>query len=683
MKSPFFASCAILALVAAPALAQDLAPADAASVAAPHFGTWGYDATGEDPSASPGADFYLYANGKWLDRTQIPADRTRFGNFDRLAILSEARTRLIIADAAAGKIADPDAVKVGAAYTAFMDQARADALDAKPLDADLQAIRAETSRSDVAAVMGSSNSNFQSSMFTVGIDADEKAPTRYAVYLDTAGLGLPDRDYYLQPSFAEKKAAYQAYVAQILGIIGWADPQGSAQAIVALETQISQASWSRAEERDADKTYNPMAPADLAAYAPGFDFQALLNAASLGGTTRVVLGANTAFPKLAAIFAQTPMDTLKAWQAFHLADNASAYLSDRFVQASFAFHGQTLGGQPQLRPRWKRGVSFVSTVLGEDVGRLYVAQYFTPQAKAQMDALVGNLKTALAGRIQNLSWMQPQTKQKALDKLSQLNVKIGYPAKWRDYSPLTISAEDLFGDCERSDAYEWTRQVRRLNDPVDKQEWHMTPQTVNAYYNPTNNEIVFPAAILQPPFFDPTADPAVNYGGIGMVIGHEMTHGFDDQGRKYAGDGSLTDWWSAEDATKFETQSTRLGAQFSAFEPLPGAHIKGDLTMGENIADLGGVLLARDAYHASLRGQPAPVIDGLTGDQRLMLSFAQVWREKIRDDTLRQRVVSDPHSPSHYRVVGTLRNIDAWYDAFAIKPGDPMYVAPADRVRIW
>ena len=689
MKSLFLVSCAALALTApGPALAADAPTPDSAApaasgVATPHFGTWGYDASGEDVSVAPGKDFFLYANGRWLADAQIPPDRTSYGNFDKLTVLSENRTRLIIEAAAAGRLSDPDAAKIGAAYRAFMDQSRIDALDAKPLAPDLDAIRAEASREDVAAVMGRAVKSFQGAIFDVSIQADEKAPTRYAVYLDAGGLGLPDRDYYLQPGFAAKKAAYQAYAAKMLGQIGWADPDAAAQAIVALETQIAEASWSRAEQRDVDKTYNPMTVDELSAYAPGFDFRRFMAAADLGATGRVVLASNTAFPKIAKIFAATPLDTLKAWQAFHVVDGAAPYLSDRFVQASFAFRGQTLSGQPQIRPRWKRGVSFVQGALGEAVGRLYVAQYFTPQAKAQMDALVGDLKTALKGRIERLTWMEPATKQKALEKLAKFTVKIGYPVKWRDYGPLTVTDDDLYGDAERSDTYEWARQVRRLNDPVDKLEWDMTPQTVNAYYNPTNNEIVFPAAILQPPFFDPTADSAVNFGGIGAVIGHEMTHGFDDQGRKSDGDGALSDWWSATDAKKFEAQAARLGDQFSAFEPVPGAHIQGALTMGENIADMGGLLLALDAYHASLHGQPAPVIDGLTGDQRLLLGFAQIWRNKIRDDALRQRLVSDPHSPAHYRVVGTVRNVDAWYDAFGIKPTDPMYVPPADRVRIW
>ncbi|MDR3510656.1 MAG: M13-type metalloendopeptidase [Caulobacteraceae bacterium] len=683
------AACALGASALTPLRAAGAAPAadaaadDTIGVATPKYGAWGFDAGGEDRSVAPGTDFFGFANGTWLAKEVIPADRARYGNFDVLSVLSENRTRLLIEDAAAGRSTDADAAKVGAAYRAFMDQAAVERLDAQPLKADLDAIRAERSLDEAAAVMGRSNSSFQSGVFGAGIAADEKAPDRYAVYLDTDGLGLPDRDYYLQPQYADKKAAYQAYVETQLTQIGWPEAKAAAQAVVAFETRVAEASWSRAEEREVDKTYNPMSVEDLAKAAPGFDFKAFMTAADLGAVDKVVVGANTAFPKVAAIFAATPLDTLKAWQAFHVVDSASPYLSDRFVQARFAFRNKTLAGQPQIQPRWKRGVGFVNRSLGEAVGRLYVAQYFTPDAKAKMDALVGNLRTALGGRIERVSWMSPETKAKALEKLSKLTVKIGYPVKWRDYSRLTMTDADLYGDAERSLAFEWDRQVRRLNEPVDKLEWGMTPQTVNAYYNPTNNEIVFPAAILQPPFFDASADPAINYGGIGGVIGHEMTHGFDDQGRKADGDGRLADWWTAEDASKFEAQAQRLGAQYSQFEAAPGVHVKGELTMGENIADLGGLLLALDAYHASLHGEPAPVIGGLTGDQRVFLGWAQVWREKIREDAAKQQAVSDPHSPAHFRVNGPVRNIDAWYAAFGIKPGDPLYVPPEQRVRIW
>jgi putative endopeptidase len=441
MKSLFLVRCAVLVLAAAtPAAAEDVAPVDPAAVATPHFGAWGYDQSAEDPTIAPGADFYGYANGKWLAREQIPADRVRFGNFDTL---SENRTRLIIESAAAGQSNDPDAVKIGDAYRAFMDEARVQALDAKPLAGDLAAIRAEKTRLQIARLMGAAPSSFQSALFDVGVEADEKSPTRYAVYMDTAGLGLPDRDYYLEPQFAAKKAAYQAYVTQMLTAIGWPDAARKAADIVAFETQVAKVSWTLAEHRDRDKTYNPMTVAALQRYAPGFAFKPFLAAAGLGSVDRVILNANTAFPKLAALYAKTPVATLKAWQAFHLVDSAAPYLSDRFVNARFEFRNKTLAGQPQIRPRWKRGVGFVEGSLGESVGRLYVARYFTPEAKAQVETLVGALKTALRARIENLTWMEPQTKAKALEKLSKFTVKIGYPAKWRDYSALTIRADDL------------------------------------------------------------------------------------------------------------------------------------------------------------------------------------------------------------------------------------------------
>jgi putative endopeptidase len=405
--------------------------------------------------------------------------------------------------------------------------------------------------------------------------------------------------------------------------------------------------------------------------------------AGLSQAARVVAQENTAFPKLAAIYAKTPIETLKAWQAFNLADQAAPYLSQPFVDARFDFRGKALNGQPAQRPRWKRGVQLVDGQIGEALGKVYVAAYFPPESKAKMLALVGDIRTAMKGRIERLDWMSPPTKTKALEKLAAFTVKIGYPDKWRDYSGLAIRDDDLYGNVNRATTFDWDFRVGRLGGPVDRAEWGMTPPTINAYYNPTGNEIVFPAAILAPPFFDPDGDMAVNYGAIGGVIGHETTHAFDDQGRHYDGSGRLTDWWTPEDAAKFQAETVKLGKQYGAFEALPGARINGDLTMGENIADLGGLLLALDAYHASLHGQPAPIVDGLTGDQRVFLGWAQVWRGKTRDDALRQRLVSDPHSPERARVDVPMRNVDAFYAAFGLKPGDAMYVAPADRVRIW
>ncbi|MGC1301223.1 MAG: M13-type metalloendopeptidase, partial [Caulobacteraceae bacterium] len=445
----------------------------------------------------------------------------------------------------------------------------------------------------------------------------------------------------------------------------------------------AEASWDRAARRDRDKTYNPISVAALAAYAPGFDFHRFLDAAGLGKADQAVVSDNTAFPKKAAIFAQTPVPVLQAWLAFNMTDEAAPYLSQPFTDARFEFRDKTLQGQPEQPVRWKRAVAAADEAMGEAVGQLYVASYFTPEAKAQMLALVGNLKGAFAARIQKLDWMTPATKQQALDKLAHFTVKIAYPDAWRDYSSLAIASNDLYGDAKRADAFEWARRARRLGGPVDRTEWGMTPQTVNAYYNSTMNEIVFPAAILQPPFFDPKADPALNYGAIGGVIGHEMSHGFDDQGRKSDGLGRLRDWWTPADGQKFDAKTKALGAQYSAFEPLPGEHINGQLTMGENIGDMGGVNLALEAYHRSLAGRPAPVVDGLTGDQRVFLGWAQVWRGKTRDDALIQRLHTDPHSPETARVNAVVRNVDAWYDAYGVKPGDKLYVAPQDRVHIW
>ncbi|MFZ5719151.1 MAG: M13 family metallopeptidase [Pseudomonadota bacterium] len=655
----------------------------ATSLASPRYGTWGFDLSGMDRSVKPGDDFFKFANGKWMERTEIPADRSRFGNFDLLRELSDARVHAILEEAKAGKLDDPDAAKIGAAYAAYMDEALAEKLDMKPIAPELAQIRKVKSKDGFTALMGKANTTGFATILPVFISIDAKAPTKYTVMSVTGGLGLPDRDYYLQPQFAEKKAKYQAYVEQMLTMVGWDKPAEQAEAIVEFETRLAEASWSRIERRDRDKTYNPMSPAELAAYTPGFDWNRYLAQTGLPKVDRIIVTTNTAFPKFAQVYSETPLDTLKAWQAFHLADGAAPLLSQRFVQAHFAFNDKELRGQPELRARWKRAATFMDGAIGESIGRVYVSRYFTPEAKAKMDDLVANIRIAMRNRIDKLEWMGPETRERALDKLDKFTVKIGYPVKWRDYSKLELKADDLYGNAIRAGRFNWERNVARLDQPVDKAEWGMTPQTVNAYYNFANNEIVFPAAILQAPFFDPDADPAINYGGIGGVIGHEISHGFDDQGRKSDGDGVLRDWWTAEDAAKFKAQADRLGAQYSQFEPLPGAKVQGALTMGENIGDMGGLSLGLDAYHASLKGQPAPVIDGLTGDQRVFLGWAQVWRQKSRDDALRQQVVSDPHSPAYYRVNGTIRNIPGWYEAWNVQPGEELYVAPEDRVRIW
>ncbi|HKP78088.1 MAG TPA: M13-type metalloendopeptidase, partial [Phenylobacterium sp.] len=649
---------------------------------APRMGPWGFDLAGRDTATVPGKSLFEYANGTYMQKLQIPADRSSFGAFNMLDELSKARMRAVVEKAAANAGASGAEAKVGALYRSFMDEAKAEALGAKPLAADLAKVRAAKSRADVARLMGAAAGGFGQSFFNPQVYDDAKDPLKYAVYLSQGGLTLPDRDYYLDAKFEPQRKAYEVYVARMLTLGGWPNAEARAKAIVAMETEVAKVSWTRAERRDDDKTYNPVETAKLAAFAPGFDWAAFLAGANLTAARRVIVAENTAFPKIAAIYGKTDVETLKAWLAFTTIDQAAGYLSKDFDQAKFDFRAKTLSGTPVQTPRWKRGVNLVDNNLGEALGKLYVDAYFPPESKARMEALVGDIRTALQARIQKLDWMGPETKQKALEKLGKFTVKIGYPDKWRDYSALQMDG-DLYGNVERASAFDWNFRVARLNQPVDRAEWEMTPATINAYYSSTKNEIVFPAAILQPPFFDPDGDAAVNYGGIGGVIGHEITHGFDDQGRKSDGDGRLSEWWTKDDEAKFTVQAERLGKQYAATEILPGAKINGELTMGENIADLGGLLLALDAYHLSLKGQPAPVIDGLTGDQRVFLGWAQVWRGKYRDDYMKQVLVSDPHSPPVARVDLPVRNIDAFYEAFGVKPGDPMYLPPEQRVRIW
>ena len=695
MKTLWFsaAAAAVLIAVASPAAARDWRPLHMLDIAPPaggggagqaqRMGTWGFDPTGMNTSIRPGADFFLHANGAYVDALEIPADRSRFGTFDALNELSIERMRVVLERSAADPSASGNEALIGAFYRSFMDEAAIEALGAKPLAADLAKVAAADSDAALARLMGETMKGFGGSIFSAYVYDDAKDPERYTVYLGQAGIGLPDRDYFLDERFAEQKTKYQAYVAQLLTLAGWPEPEANAKAIVEMETKIAEVSWIRADRRDDDKTYNPYTQAELSAFAPAFPWAEFLAGADLGDAAKLVAAENTAFPKIAEIYAQTSLAVRQAWAAYTLIDQAAPYLSKPFVQAHHEFREKTLSGQPEQRPRWKRGVSLVDSQAGEALGPLYVAEYFPPESKAKMEALVGDVKAAMEARLKALTWMGDETKAKALEKLSKFTVKIGYPEEWRDYSGLEIRADDLYGNVQRAAAFDWAFRVGRINEPVDDKEWGMTPPTVNAYYSPTKNQIVFPAAILQPPFFDPEADPAINYGGIGGVIGHEITHGFDDQGRKSDGDGKLTDWWTAEDAEKFNVQAQKLGAQYSAIEPIPGLPINGQLSMGENIADLGGVLLALDAYNLSLKGKPAPVIDGFTGEQRVFLGWAQVWRGKYRDDALRRQLVAGPHSPPHYRVNVPITNIDAWYDAFGISPEDPMYVAPDARVRIW
>ena len=680
-------SLAIVLLVVSGAFAATNTTTTTASTATPHYGKWGVDLSGMDTSVKPGDDFFRYVNGKWAASTQIPPDKTSYGAFQVLGDLSDARVHGILDTWAAEKNLTPgtDEAKVATLYRTFMDEAAAEKADSKPIQPYLDDVKNAQTRDDVAALMGRSHRMFGGSIFGAFIRDDAKNPDYYTVYLGQAGLGLPDREFYLQDRFKQQKDRYQQYVAQMLTLAGWPEPEKNAADIVAMETKIAEAHWTRSQSRDRDKTYNPETLADLEKNAPGFPWATFYKAAGIEKADKAIVVQNTAFPKIAQVFAETPVDTLKAWEAFHIVDDTAGLLSTRFVDASWEFHSKFLNGQQEQQPRWKRATNFAERAMGEAIGREYVKEYFPPASKAAMEQLVANLRAALRLRIQNVAWMGPETKAKALEKLSLFTVKIGYPNTWRDYSKLQPVEGNLVEDANRLAQFEWNRQIGRIGQPVDKAEWGMTPQTVNAYYNPTRNEIVFPAAILQPPFFDPKADPAVNYGGIGAVIGHEITHGFDDQGRKSDGHGVLTDWWTKDDAEKFEAQATKLGAQYESynFADLPGLHIIGRQTMGENIGDLGGVLTALDAYHMSLNGQPAPVIDGFTGDQRFFIGFGQIWRSLQRTGALRQQLMTNPHSPGQIRAFAPLRNVDAWYAAFNVKPGDAEYVAPEDRVRIW
>jgi putative endopeptidase len=566
-------------------------------------------------------------------------------------------------------------------YHSFMDEAALETLDDKPLQKDLKEVAAITDIAGFTRYMGRTTGAFGIALFGVGSAPDPAHPVVNTLFMGQAGLGLPDRDYYLNANFKPQLDAYRAYIERLLTMVGYAEPAKAADAVLAFETAVAKVSWPAAERRDIDKVNNPMSISELQAYAPGLDWDTYLTAADISKRDHAIVAEKSAFKDIAALYAQTPLDTLKAWEAFHVADQASPYLSKRFVDSRFEFT-KTLSGVTAQRPRWRRGVDLIDGSLGELLGRAYVDQYFPPSSKAKMNELVANLKTAMGARIQKLEWMSADTKKAALEKLSKMEVQVGYPDKWRDYSGLKLDPSDLYGNVQRSNRFEWGYQISDIGKPVDRQKWFMTPQTVDAYNGGLENKIVFPAGILQPPFFDPDADPAVNYGAIGAIIGHEISHGFDDQGRKIDATGAIRDWWTKEDAERFNAQAKRFGAQYDTYEPVPGMHVNGQLTMGENIADMAGVIVAYDAYRESLHGETPKVLDGFTGAQRFFLAYAQAWRAKQRDDAVRAQIASNPHSPAHFRVVGPLRNIDPWYAAFNVE-GGKYYLPPADRVRIW
>ncbi|HKV98436.1 MAG TPA: M13 family metallopeptidase [Vicinamibacterales bacterium] len=673
----YISICIIAGVVAlSPAVVAQQAqqPAAAKPPKPLHFGTWGVDLSGMDRSVNPADDFDKYVNGAWFAKTEIPADQGSAGVGYDVFNLSQDQIRAVIENA-------PPTTQLGAMYRSFMNEAAVESVDDKPLQEDLKRVAAIPDKAAFTKFMGETSGRFGFSLFGPGVAPDPAKPEINTLFLGQAGLGLPDRDYYLTDSFKPQRDAYRAYLERVLTMTHDPAPAKSADAVMAFETTVAKASWPAADRRDIDKVNNPMSVADLQTYAPGLDWSAFLTASSIAKRDHMIVLEKTAIRDIAKIYADTPLETLKAWQVFHVTDQGAPYLSKRFVDSRFAFT-KTLSGVSELRPRWKRGAALIDSTLGELLGRTYVETYFPASSKAKMNELVANLKTAMGARIQKSDWMAPETKKAAIEKLGKMDVMVGYPDKWRDYAPLKVDVNDLYGNAERSSKFEWDYQLSDLGKPVDHKKWAMTPQTVNAYNGGLENKIVFPAGILQAPFFDPTADAAVNYGAIGAIIGHEISHGFDDQGRKIDGTGAVRDWWTKADADRFDTQAKGFGAQYDTYEPVPGVHVNGQLTMGENIADLAGVLIALDAYHASLGGRKAPVVDGLTGDQRFFLGFAQAWRSKERDDAMKAQMASDPHTPDKYRIIGPLRNVDAWYDAFDVTAGK-YFLKPGERTRIW
>jgi putative endopeptidase len=652
-------------------------------LAARPYGSWGFDVAGMDAAVPPGEDFYRFANGTWLRDTPIPPDRSSFGMFYVLRELVDQRVRAIVEQAAAEPHGEREAL-VGAFYWSFMNEARLEQLDDAPLRPRLAAIRAAGEHERLARLQGESQFRPGGALFGFYVQPDDRAPNRHVVYGGHSSLGLPDREYYLGDGFAEHRTRYEDYVAHMLELVDWPDATGAARRILAYETDVAKRHWPIEERRDAVKTYNPTTFAELQRSASAFPWRPCLQAADLEKWEgKVVIAEASAIAPIASVFAATPVATLQAWAAFQLVDQAAPLLSHRFVDPSFDFHSRFLQGQPEQEERWKRGVAAVNEALAHPIGETYAKLYFTPATKASMDELVANLVRAMQSRIEGLSWMSKETRARAAEKLSKFRVNVGYPNVYRSFSGLELEPADLFGNVERTQEFTWRWTMAKLTQPVDPDEWTDTPQTVNAYYRATRNDITFPAGILQPPFFDPEADPAINYGAIGGVIGHEISHGFDDQGRKSDGDGILRDWWTPADGARFDEQAERLVEQYRQFEPLPGARVNGRLTLGENVADLAGLTIALEAYRASLQGKPAPVIDGFTGEQRVFFGWAQAWRAKYRDALLRQLIATDEHSPPSIRVNGVVRNMDAWYDAFEVGEDDPLYIPAADRVRIW
>jgi putative endopeptidase len=684
------ATICVLSLAAAcsrePAPAAPSAPAPKPAA----IGAWGVDLTGMDKGVSPGDDFYRYVSGAWIDKAEIPADLPEWHGFLELGQKADDAVRAI-AERLSTSAQSPGSAEqlVADAYATYLDTERINSLGLEPFAADLALFRGLKTLDDVATAIGTPGLPGNSPI-GFGPSIDAKDPSRYVLLVTQAGLGLPVRDFYVDanPAFAKVREAYAAYVERMLTLAAYPNPAAEARAIVALEGRFAQVHWPLAKARNKDLTYNPMTRAELKAFAPGFPWDAALAAGGVPAHDRFVIRERDAVAALAKLFAQTPVSTWRAYLTFHYVNAQADIMPKAFDDANFEFYGRVLSGQPEPAPRWRRAVASVNGnygagPLGDAVGRLYVKDHFPPESKAAVKALVDNLLAAYQRRIQQLEWMSPETRVAAIRKAQTVRVKIGYPDRWKDYTGLTITRGDAYGNRKRLSLFENARQLGRLNQPTDKDEWSQGPQTVNAYYKAEFNEIAFPAAILQPPFFDPNADPAVNYGAIGGVIGHEMGHGYDDQGAKSDENGVLRSWWKAEDEQRFAALTTQLATQYSAFSPIEGMHVNGSMTSGENIGDLGGLSVSLDAYRHSLGGKEPPVLDGFTGVQRFFLGWGQLWRGKFRDERMRQLVTSDFHSPMMFRVNGVVRNLDDWYDAFGVKAEQKLYLPPAERVHIW
>lgn len=638
----------------------------------------GFDRSELSETVSPAEDFFTYVNGPWLDATAIPPEWSSYGVMQMLYERSEVQVRAIAEEAVNQKISD--------LYASFMDQDRVEALALRPLAGELKRIDAIDTHADLMRYLGHAISIGVQVPVNFYIDTDAADPETSLVYFWQDGLGLPDRDYYLadNPALQSVRDQYRQHVVRMFEAAGWPDAVAAADVVLGIEAQIAEQHWTRVQNRDRQRIYsNKFTLADANQLSPGFEWSVLLSTGGFGTPSVFVIAQDDYFARLGTLLQEIPVADWRTWLRFKLLKAYAPYLHTAVVQEDFDFERRVLRGQEALRPRWKRGVRLINGALGELVGQAYVERHFPPDHKARVEALVENLRAAFAASIDQLDWMSAETRQAARQKLALFRSKIGYPDHWRDYSGLTVKRDDLAGNVKRSREFEHAHEVGKLRRPVDREEWGMTPQTVNAYYRATLNEIVFPAAILQPPFFDPSADDAVNYGAIGSVIGHEFSHGFDDQGRKFDGQGRLHDWWTSADASEYERRAQGLVDQYNQFRPLPDMNINGELTLGENIADLAGVIIAQRAYELSLNGEPAPVIDGITGLQRFYIGYALGWRSQYREELLREVLVSDPHAPPRYRVTGVLRNLPEFHQAFRVEPGDPMYLPPAEQVRIW